>query len=382
MQLRQIICMALGMLGMLGIRAQEIKSVKSGLHINNLPEIKAMAKLDTAGPSVEFIAPKIYAGTRYYSKIPEMDLIGRVSDSSGIALVSVNSDLQTVNESGIFTTRLVLEVGDNPVSVISMDNKDNLRETHIIVNYTPPVLTLSEKITSQATYYSLIIGINNYRDPKIPDLDNPLKDAQKLYVTLTSKYHFKEENVWLLEDATREQIIRSLDDLSQLISSDDNLLIFYAGHGSWDPDANNGFWLPSDAESDVKTNWFRNSALVDYLKEIDSRHTLLIADACFGGAIFKTRTPFGNQDKAYEKLYELPSRKAMTSGNLTEVPDRSSFTSFLIQRLEENQKTYLSSEQLFSSFRIAVINNSDAIPMFGEIDKVGDQGGDFIFLKE
>ena len=72
----------------------------------------------------------------------------------------------------------------------------------------------------------------------------------------------------------------------------------------------------------------------------------------------------------------------MTSGNLTEVPDQSSFTSLLILRLEENNETYLSSEQLFSSFRIAVINNSDAIPMFGEIDKVGDQGGDFIFLNQ
>ena len=72
----------------------------------------------------------------------------------------------------------------------------------------------------------------------------------------------------------------------------------------------------------------------------------------------------------------------MTSGTLTKVPDRSSFTRFLIQRLEENEETYLSSEQLFSSFRLAVINNSDAIPQYGEIEKVGDEGGDFIFLKK
>ena len=120
---------------------------------------------------------------------------------------------------------------------------------------------------------------------------------------------------------------------------------------------------------------------MDYLKEIKSKHTLLIADACFGGAIFNTRKAFANQEKAFEILYELPSRKAMTSGRLTEVPDRSAFTRFLIQRLEENDERYLSSEQLFSSFRIAVINNSDAIPMYGEISKVGDEGGDFIFIR-
>ena len=132
----------------------------------------------------------------------------------------------------------------------------------------------------------------------------------------------------------------------------------------------------------MKTNWFRNSALVDYLKEIDSKHTLLITDACFGGSIFKTRAVFPGRSKAFEKLYDLPSRKAMTSGTLTEVPDRSSFTRYLVERLNENDETYISSEQLFSSFRISVINNSDAIPQFGVIGNVGDQGGDFIFLKK
>ena len=81
-------------------------------------------------------------------------------------------------------------------------------------------------------------------------------------------------------------------------------------------------------------------------------------------------------------LYNLPSRKAMTSGTLTEVPDRSSFVKFLIERLDENKEICLSSEQLFSSFRIAVINNSDVIPQYGEIKNVGDQGGDFIFIRK
>jgi len=118
------------------------------------------------------------------------------------------------------------------------------------------------------------------------------------------------------------------------------------------------------------------------LKAVKSKHTLLIADACFGGTIFKTRTAFPDAQKAINKLYELPSRKAMTSGTLTEVPDRSAFIRFLVERLTENTEKYLSSEQLFSSFRIAVINNSDVIPQYGEIRNVGDQGGDFIFIKK
>jgi hypothetical protein len=53
---------------------------------------------------------------------------------------------------------------------------------------------------------------------------------------------------------------------------------------------------------------------------------------------------------------------------------------YLAERLMNNTDKYLSSEQLFSSFRIAVINNSSVVPQFGVIQEVGDEGGDFIFI--
>ena len=275
----------------------------------------------------------------------------------------------------------MLEEGDNEIRIVSVDKKDNYQETRFLVEYAPPVLTFADKVNKESKYFGLIIGVNKYEDPAITNLDNPVRDAQKIHDVLTASYTFDKENIIFLKNAKRKDIIESLDILGSRLTSDDNLLIFYAGHGWWDQDANNGYWLPSDARRDNKTEWFRNSTLVDYLKEIKSKHTLLIADACFGGAIFKTRTAFADASRAIEKLYELPSRKAMTSGTLTEVPDRSAFTNFLLERLEKNTEKYLSSEQLFSSFRIAVINNSDVVPQYGEIRNVGDQGGDFIFIK-
>jgi len=53
---------------------------------------------------------------------------------------------------------------------------------------------------------------------------------------------------------------------------------------------------------------------------------------------------------------------------------------WLIDVDDNNNEKYLSSEQLFSSFRVAVINNSNVVPQFGEIKDVGDEGGDFIFI--
>jgi len=229
-------------------------------------------------------------------------------------------------------------------------------------------------------YYALIIGINTYSDPEINPLDYCVRDAQLFYNTITSRYTFEKDNVKLLQNATNADIVRALDFYSKTVRPIDNFLIFYAGHGIWNTNSETGFWLPSDARKNSTLNWFRNSALRDYLREINSKHTLLITDACFGGSIFKTRAAFLDAPLAVNRLYELPSRKAMTSGTLTEVPDQSAFLKYMIERLDKNSEKYLSSEQLFSSFRIAVINNSNVIPQFGEIKDVGDEGGDFIFI--
>lgn len=356
------------------LHGQEVKSKTVKFLINNLP--------DTQPPAIRLMSPFFPENDTFRTNTKEIDLIGEVTDKSGVKFISVNSDIRNINEAGIFSSRLLLEPGKNLIRLVTSDVLDNLAEQLYFIEYIPPVPTLADKISGSSKYYGLIIGIDNYRDPNLPDLQNPVNDASKLHDLLISRYSFHENEMVILRDAKRNDIVGALDHLANIVTPDDNVLIFYAGHGTWDMRANVGYWLPSDAYLNTTANWFRNSTLVDYLKTIDSRHTLLITDACFAGAIFNTRSGFQREDKAFEKLYELPSRKAMTSGTLTEVPDRSSFTRYLIDRLDENKDTYLSSEQLFSSFRIAVINNSDAIPQYGEIRNVGDEGGDFIFLKK
>ena len=72
------------------------------------------------------------------------------------------------------------------------------------------------------------------------------------------------------------------------------------------------------------------------------------------------------------------------TGMLKEVPDKSVFVKYLIQRLEENTNKTMLAEELFTSFRIAVINNSpnSQIPLYGDIKDTGDEGGDFIFIQK
>ncbi len=261
---------------------------------------------------------------------------------------------------------------------IHISNKPKIVDNTPEVSIQNPGMNTLQKMTGK--YYALIIGINDYSDPNIVSLDKPIRDAEMFYNAITTRYTFNSENVKILRDARYAEMVEALDFFAKKITPEDNFLIFYAGHGVWETQAENGYWLPSDARRSSKLAWFRNSTLRDYLKEIRSKHTLLISDACFGGSIFKTRAAFNDASTAINMLYEMKSRKAMTSGTFNEVPDESAFLKYLVLRLLDNKEKYLTSAQLFSSFQTAVINNSKSVPQFGVIQDVDDEGGDFIFI--
>ncbi len=233
---------------------------------------------------------------------------------------------------------------------------------------------------SSAKYFALIIAVEEYRDPRITDLDQPIDDASRFADLIKREYVFEDENIMFMKNPTKSDIIGTLHDMRSEVSQEDNLLIYYAGHGWWDEEMSTGYWLPHDADRDNPVNWLPNTDLTNYLNVLKSKHTLLIADACFSGGIFKSRSAFNNV-MSVERLYKLTSRKAMTSGTLNEVPDRSVFIEYLIKRLDSNKQKYLPSEQLYSSLKEAVINNSPNIPQYGTIQNVGDEGGDFIFIR-
>jgi hypothetical protein len=292
---------------------------------------------------------------------------------------------------GDFWAEVLLAVGENNITITATDTKKNTsRKSFVIVREADASAPITAKPTIQqqvsiehGKYFALIIAVQDYIDRSINDLDQPLQDATNLKNILVSDYTFEPQDVVLLTNPDRATVMRSFEDLSRKVSANDNLFIFYAGHGYWDEKFQQGYWLPSNATKGSRTQWISNSTIVDYIRGIQSNHTLLVTDACFSGGIFKTRNAFSDVPPAVNELYKLPSRKAMTSGTLKEVPDHSVFVEYLSKRLHDNNEKYLSSEQLFTSFRTAVINNSpiQQVPQYGEIRQCGDEGGDFIFVK-
>jgi hypothetical protein len=269
------------------------------------------------------------------------------------------------------------EANSNPVAV-------EVGTTATVPKDDPMVMTLEELgITNLPKYYALIIGVSEYKyaGPKLISLDQPAKDAQKLSQLLINKYAFSREDVMLLQNPTSEDIINSFERLSEMVTEKDNVLIFYAGHGVYDKVKGFGYWLPSDAKPDSRSAWVSNSVIKDYIGAIKSKHTLLITDACFSGSIFKSRSFEATRTRMTE-MYRDKSRKAMTSGNLTEVPDKSVFIKFLIKTLDENPDAYIPSSVLFNRMYEPILNNASTTPQFGVVQGAGDEGGEFLFFKK
>ncbi|HWY10453.1 MAG TPA: caspase family protein [Bacteroidia bacterium] len=233
-------------------------------------------------------------------------------------------------------------------------------------------------------FYALLIGCSDYNDPAIADLGGlPTADAEALAKCLKANYTFKEEDVNVLKSPTRRELVIALDDMAKKVTPEDNVLIFYAGHGHYEDDNDIGYWLPKDAEVSNSANWLYNDQLVAAMRKIKSLHTLLISDACFSGSIFKNRSiSLTGANDVIKKKYQLPSRKAITSGTLKTVPNKSVFIKYLLDRLEKNKEKYYSSATLFQAIETPVGNNSSSLPQFGVIQNVGDEGGDFIFIRK
>ena len=240
-----------------------------------------------------------------------------------------------------------------------------------------------EKFKSNEKYYALVIGNNNYEH--LEKLDAAENDAEVIADVLTNKYGFE---VDLLLNADYEKTVDTLFQITNKLKRNDNLLIYYAGHGELDKAENRGYWLPVDASYEQRSKWISNQRIVDRIKATKAKHVLLIADSCFSGTLMRSGiTPEDNKaiDAKYiERLKSKKTRLVITSGGNEPVVDsdggnHSLFALKLIDTLKNNN-TVINSQMLFENIRRYVVSNADQTPERAMVHKTGHDGGDFLFF--
>lgn len=253
-------------------------------------------------------------------------------------------------------------------------------------------LGITEEVPDELTfgdYYAFIIGIDKYTG-KWPTLTNAVRDAKTIEQTLKSSYKFDHFKTLYDGDATKANIVTELEWLMNNIKENDNVLIYYSGHGEYNQLMDKGFWVPVDAISASTLDLLSNNDLQAYLNGIKSKHTLLISDACFSGDIFRgsaIQKEFEDTPKYYREVNSMASRKAITSGGIEPVMDGGSdghsiFAYWLLKTLNDNKKPFIDATEVYQSIMIPVINNSEQRPEFHPIKNTGDAGGQFIFRKK
>ena len=242
-------------------------------------------------------------------------------------------------------------------------------------------------------YYALIIGNQKYE--KIQSLDTPSADARDVDKVLREKYDF---NTTLLIDANRYQILTALNKLREKLTENDNLLIYYAGHGVLDKVNKRGHWLPVDAELNSDANWISTVSITDILNAMSPRHILVVSDSCYSAALTRAAIPHLDAGMSQEKktewvktLLKTKSRTALTSGGLKPVLDgggdghHSVFANAFIKELQNNNN-FMEGQELYRNVSADVVvatqrngNEQVQVPEYAPIDHAGHEGGEFFF---
>lgn len=348
-----------------------------------------------AEPSIAVIQPTPGPQTRGLVKVSLSEpsaqlLIGRVDAPAGLLSVSMNGQPVEVNGAGVFQATLSAET-TGPIALTAVDRLG--RRTDLTLDLTSDSTAQPAAARGFGRYVALLIGNNDYA--AMPDLNTPIRDVQAISDVLSRRYGFETR---ILTNATRYQVLSALNDLRAELTSDDNLLIYYAGHGELDETNMRGHWLPIDAEADSTANWLSNVDITDIVNVINAKHVLLVADSCYSGTL--TRSSLSHIEGARTErerkrwLRALASKRArvvLTSGGLAPVLDaggggHSVFAAALLDTLRRNNDivTGRALHQAISA-RVSMAASEIAfeqLPEYAPIARAGHEAGDFLLLPQ
>ena len=307
-----------------------------------------------------------------------VDFTGRAT-APGEVTLTVNGIPVPVAGDGSFRVRQQVPVGRSRLHLVLEGSYGDKAERRVFVRRT----SAPAETTEFGRYHALIIGNNNY--DHLTDLNMAVADAEAVAKVLKNRYGFEIET---LIDATRYDIIAALARMRAELTENDNLLIYYAGHGILDVDSDVGFWLPVDAERDVPANWIPNDTITAQLRAMRAKHVLVVADSCYSGKLTRNIEAYlktgAEREVWIKRMAARRSRTALTSGGLEPVldaggGDHSVFAKAFLEALEANT-VVLDGQALFDAIKRPIVVNADQTPEYADIRKAGHDGGDFLFV--
>jgi WD40 repeat protein len=205
------------------------------------------------------------------------------------------------------TYRHVIDlIGGTNTITASASNKDKIESDPQSVE------VVSDRSGKTSICYVLSVGINEYKNPRMT-LNYARPDAESFGKIVDEKSSlFKNIELHSLydADATKDNILKKLDELSTKVHQEDVFIFYYAGHGSMVD--NQFFFIPTGSSrlydlSSLQKDAIEASVLQDRLKNIKALKQLIVMDACQSGASVELLATRG---AAEEKAIAQLSRSA------------------------------------------------------------------------
>ena len=157
----------------------------------------------------------------------------------------------------------------------------------------------------QPNSFAVVIGVKNYEDRDVPNVDFALNDADAIKQFLIKTRGFKESNVIILEDPRQSQLLSYFGTetnyqgkLYDIVTREDidQVFVYFSGHGI-PTKSGSGVMLPSDADP-LKPEFtgYKLETMIQNLNKLPNVQTVLAVDSCFsgisdGGTLIKDASP-------------------------------------------------------------------------------------------
>jgi hypothetical protein len=346
----------------------------------NLPEIKWIY------PSLEFTTSQesrveIKAEANSYYPLKEVKII--VGDkTNGIVYATKVLNIENNGKDCLIKEYVNLPYGSNSLEIIATNIQGASVSSHR--NIVMGTDAISDAILIDRKDYALIIATDKYDN--FDDLVNPIDDGKSIAKELKEKYGFETE---IVENPTVEEVWEKLREYSsRKFKPQDQLLIFFAGHGQFDETFGEGFVVAKNSvrKDPSRNSYISHNRLRGVVNNIPSEHIFLVMDVCYGGTfdpvVARTRgADDATKAEMIARKLSLKTRKYLTSGGKEYVSDgiagkHSPFAAKLLESLNTNggDDGILTISEL-----LAEVEKLKLMPRFGSF---GDEKkeSDFIFI--
>lgn len=366
------------------------------LHL--LPDDPALrgAGGDREGPKIEVVSPAAQRGLDLETPRKTLHLEFRVTDPLGVhdAYAGIQRGEQLVRqdaelgEGGLWRAEVPLAVGENALVVGASNLSLNATQLtfKVVRSAAGPVL---ERTGRSGRDHALLIAIDDYEH--WTPLKSPIRDAKALDQVLRETYGFSVE---LLPNPTKRELLTKIREyVTRDFGDEDQLLVFFAGHGQLDPLTDIGYLVAKDSArgDQLGETYISHMEFVKIVDRIRCPHTLVMLDSCFGGAAFEAaiQKPRGDGDFRAD-LPELElianklahrSRKLVTSGGKEYVWDggTAGHSPFAARLLEALRTREAKRSVLTLTEAVTYLERAKPGPIWGGLE--GDEpGSDFLFI--